>query len=131
MPKTLLLNYLRWQLVIFSKHWSINCRACVNIMPELLKSSSSSFFQSSCARLNPYGHQHHCEKQIPSCIHDKSILLLGHLGACVYYISLFLFAVDVIALLYKLINYLDSFCSNIFYFTLRKMLLLTFCGTYG
>jgi hypothetical protein len=46
----------------------------------LMESSSSSLFQSPCAHLTPYGHQHHCEKQIPSCIHDKSILLLGRLG---------------------------------------------------
>ncbi len=80
---------------------------------------SSSLFQLSCGRLNPYGHQHHCEKQIPSCIHDKSILLLGRLGACMY-ISLSLFAEVAIALLYKLINDLDSFCSNIFYFNFQK-----------
>ena len=30
--------------------------------------------------VKPYGGQYHCEKQIPFCIHDKSILLLGHLG---------------------------------------------------
>jgi hypothetical protein len=46
-----------------------------------LTKSSSSPFQSACVRLNPYDLQHHCEKQIPFCIHDKSILLLGHLGA--------------------------------------------------
>jgi len=45
---------------------------------------SSSPFQPSCARLNPYDRQHHCEKQIPYDIHGKSILLLGHLGACMY-----------------------------------------------
>jgi hypothetical protein len=33
-----------------------------------------------CAQLNPYGDQYHYEKQMPFCIHDKSILLLGHLG---------------------------------------------------
>jgi|RhiMetdeSRZDD1v2_1073273.scaffolds.fasta_scaffold417261_3 hypothetical protein len=33
-----------------------------------------------CAQLNPYGGQYHYEKQMPFCIHDKSILLLGHLG---------------------------------------------------
>jgi hypothetical protein len=42
---------------------------------------SSSFLQSACARLNPYGRQHHCGKEIWFCIHDKSILLLGHRGA--------------------------------------------------
>jgi hypothetical protein len=33
-----------------------------------------------CAQLNPYGGQYYYEKQMPFCIHDKSILLLGHLG---------------------------------------------------
>ena len=42
---------------------------------------SSSLSQSFCAPLNPYGRQYHCEKEILFCIHDKSILLLGHLGA--------------------------------------------------
>jgi hypothetical protein len=41
----------------------------------------SSFFQPACARLNPYGRRHHCGKEISFCIHDKSILLLGHRGA--------------------------------------------------
>ena len=85
---------------------------------------SSLLFQLCRGPLNPYGLQHHYEKQIPSCIHDKSILLLGRLGACAY-ISLSLFAEDAIVLLYKLINDFDSFCSNMFYFNLRKMLLLT------
>jgi hypothetical protein len=31
--------------------------------------------------LNPYGHLYHCGKEISFCIHDKSILLLGHLAA--------------------------------------------------
>jgi hypothetical protein len=34
--------------------------------------------------LNPYDRQHHCEKHIPYDIRGKSILLLGHLGACMY-----------------------------------------------
>lgn len=42
---------------------------------------SSSFLQSVCVRLNPYDLQHHCGKEISFCIRDKSILLLGHLGA--------------------------------------------------
>jgi hypothetical protein len=42
---------------------------------------SSSFLQSAYARLNPYGRRYHCGKKISFCIHDKSILLLGHLGA--------------------------------------------------
>jgi hypothetical protein len=33
--------------------------------------------------LNPYGHLYHCGKKISFCIHDKSILLLGHMGACI------------------------------------------------
>ena len=41
----------------------------------------SSFLQSACALLNPYGRRYHCGKEISFCIHDKSILLLGHLGA--------------------------------------------------
>jgi hypothetical protein len=91
-------------------------------MPELMKSSP---FQSSCARLNPYGLQHHCEKQIPFCIHDKSILLLGRLDALSVYLSFSLCAEDAIALLYELINDLHSFCSTIFYLSfLKKMLLL-------
>ena len=49
-------------------------------MSQLVKYSSS-FSQSPCAQLNPYGRRHHCGKQILFCIHDKSILLLGHLGA--------------------------------------------------
>jgi hypothetical protein len=48
-------------------------------MSQLVKPSL--LFQSSCAQLNPYGRQHHYEKQISSYIHDKSILLLGHLDA--------------------------------------------------
>lgn len=43
---------------------------------------SSSFLQSACAQLNPYGRRYHCGKEISFCIHDKSILLLGHRGAC-------------------------------------------------
>ena len=31
--------------------------------------------------LGPCDQQYHYEKQISFCIHDKSILLLGHLGA--------------------------------------------------
>jgi hypothetical protein len=70
-----------------------------------------SLFQPSCVQLNPYDHQHHCEKQIPYDIHGKSILLLGHLGA------LCNLPQDAIALLiYELINYVHSFCSNIFHF---------------
>ena len=46
---------------------------------------SSSPFQSSCVLLNAHDLQYRCEKQIPFCIHDKSILLLGHLDA---YLSL-------------------------------------------
>jgi hypothetical protein len=42
---------------------------------------SSSFLQSACVQLNPYGRRYHCGKKISFCIHDKSILLLGHLGA--------------------------------------------------
>ena len=71
---------------------------------------SSSPFQSAYARLNPYDRQHHCEKQIPYDIHGKSILLLGHRGACINLLQ------DAIALLiYELINYVHSFCSNIFH----------------
>jgi hypothetical protein len=50
-------------------------------MSQVVKYSSSSFLQSACARLNPYGRRHHYEKEISLCIHDKSILLLGHRGA--------------------------------------------------
>jgi hypothetical protein len=72
---------------------------------------SASFFQPACVRLNSYGLQHHCEKQTPYDIHGRSILLLGRQDACVYISSQ-----DRIALLiYGLINYLDSFCSNIFH----------------
>ena len=42
---------------------------------------SSSFLQSACAELSPYGPRYHYGKEISFCIHDKSILLLGHLGA--------------------------------------------------
>jgi hypothetical protein len=34
--------------------------------------------------LNPYDRQYHCEKKIPYDIRGKSILLLGHLGACMH-----------------------------------------------
>jgi hypothetical protein len=50
-------------------------------MPMSLLVKSSSPFQSSCGWLDPYGRQHRCEKQIPYDIHDKSMLLLDHLGA--------------------------------------------------
>jgi hypothetical protein len=60
---------------------SIMIRHITFIMPMTQLVKSSSLFQSSCARLNPYDLQHHCEKEIPSCIHGTSILLLGHLGA--------------------------------------------------
>ena len=49
-------------------------------MSQLVKPSL--LFRSTCAQLNPYGHRHHCGKQISSYIHDKSKLLLGHLDAC-------------------------------------------------
>jgi len=58
-----------------------------NIMTFIMQTSlvkSASFFQLACARLNSYGHQHHCEKQTPYDIHGKSILLLGRQGACIY-----------------------------------------------
>jgi hypothetical protein len=51
------------------------------IMPMSLLLISSLPFQSSCARLNSYDLQHHCEKQILFCIPGNSILLLDHLGA--------------------------------------------------
>ena len=51
-------------------------------MTHLVKSSS--FVQSAYARLNPYDRQYHCEKKIPYDIRGKSILLLGHLGACMH-----------------------------------------------
>ena len=71
---------------------------------------SVSLIQPSCVRLNPHDRQHHCEKQIPYDIHGKSILLLGHRGACINLLQ------DAIALLiYELINYVHSFCSNIFH----------------
>jgi hypothetical protein len=38
-------------------------------------------FSISLCPLNPYGLQHHCEKQILFCIHGKSILRLGRLDA--------------------------------------------------
>jgi len=50
-------------------------------MPMFPLAKSSLLFQSARARLNPYDRRYHCEKQIPFCIHGKSILLLGHLGA--------------------------------------------------
>jgi hypothetical protein len=50
-------------------------------MSQVVKYPSSSFLQSAYARLNPYGRRHHYEKEISLCIHDKSILLLGHRGA--------------------------------------------------
>jgi hypothetical protein len=53
------------------------------IMPKSQLVKPTLFFQSACARLNPYGRLHHCEKKISSCIHDKSILLLGHPDACI------------------------------------------------
>src|SRR5215212_9453793 len=81
---------------------------------------SASFFQPACVRLNSYDLQHHCEKQTPCDIHDRSILLLGRQGALIY-----LSSQDRIALLiYGLINYLDSFCSNIFHLLGRKKKLL-------
>jgi hypothetical protein len=46
-----------------------------------LAESLSAPFQLSYVLLSPYGPQYHCGKQTPFCIHDKSILLLGHLGA--------------------------------------------------
>ena len=52
------------------------------IMPMSQLVKPSLLFRSTCAQLNPYGHRHHCGKQISSYIHDKSILLLGHLDAC-------------------------------------------------
>jgi hypothetical protein len=51
------------------------------IMPVSHLVKPASFFQSSCVLLNPYGRRHHCGKEISSCIHGKSTLLLGHLGA--------------------------------------------------
>jgi hypothetical protein len=51
------------------------------IMPVSPLAKSSSPFQLSCVLLNPCGRRHHYEKQILFCIHGKSILLLGHLGA--------------------------------------------------
>ena len=42
---------------------------------------SLSFLQSVYVRLNLHDLQHHCGKEISFCIRDKSILLLGHLGA--------------------------------------------------
>jgi hypothetical protein len=42
---------------------------------------SSLFSQLTYDQLSPYDLQHRYEKDISSCIHDKSILLLGHLGA--------------------------------------------------
>jgi hypothetical protein len=53
------------------------------IMPQSQLVKPTLFFQSACARLNPYGRLHHCGKEISSCIHDKSILLLGHPDACI------------------------------------------------
>ena len=50
-------------------------------MPVSPLAKSSLPFQLSCVLLNPYGRRHHYEKQILFCIHGKSILLLGHLGA--------------------------------------------------
>lgn len=52
------------------------------IMPMFQLVKPSLLFRSTCAQLNPYGHRHHCGKQISSYIHDKSKLLLGHLDAC-------------------------------------------------
>ena len=52
------------------------------IMPMSQLVKPSLLFRSTCAQLNLYGHRHHCGKQISSYIHDKSILLLGHLDAC-------------------------------------------------
>ena len=54
----------------------------IDIMPmsQVVKYSSS-FLQSACAELSPYGPRYHCGKEISFCIHDKSILLLGHRGA--------------------------------------------------
>jgi hypothetical protein len=71
---------------------------------------SASFFQLVCARLNSCGHQHHYEKQRPYDIHGKSILLLGRQGACIISSQ-----VRIALLIYGLINYVDSFCSNIFH----------------
>jgi hypothetical protein len=82
------------------------------IIPMSQLGISSSPAQSTCVRLNLYGHRYHCEKKISFCIHDKSILLLGHMGACVY-VSPPPTSQDTIALLiYELINYVHSFCSN-------------------
>jgi hypothetical protein len=50
-------------------------------MSQVVKYPSSSFLQSACGQLNPYGRRHHYEKEISFCIHGKSILLLGHGGA--------------------------------------------------
>lgn len=58
-------------------------RDSYNIIMPKSQVKSSTLFQSFCGHLASYGHQHHCERQIPSCIHDTSILLLDRLGAYV------------------------------------------------
>src|SRR5215210_2118665 len=79
-------------------------------MSQLVKSSSPA--QSVCAQLNPYDHRYHCGKKISFCIHDKSILLLGHRGACMYLICSSTPQDAIALLIYELINYIHSFCSN-------------------
>jgi len=51
------------------------------LMSQLMEPQSSSPFRLACVLLNYYGLQYHCGKQISFCIHDRSILLLGHLDA--------------------------------------------------
>jgi hypothetical protein len=83
-PNSLLLTTLPFGLVIvsFSLIPEMAAAYCpLRSMPRFPLVKSSSPFQSSCARLNPYDRRCHCEKQIPYDIHDKSMLLLGHLGA--------------------------------------------------
>ena len=73
-------------LGLFSKNSHIEANMIIIIimpMSQVVKYSSSSFLQSTCAQLNPYGRQYRCEKRTLSCIHDKSILLLGHPDACI------------------------------------------------
>jgi len=54
---------------------------CIIIALKSLLTKSSLFSQSVYAPLNPYDELYHQEKEISCCIHDKPILLLGHLGA--------------------------------------------------
>jgi hypothetical protein len=82
------------------------CKNIIVLLYLLVKPSLPS--QLDHVLLDPCDHQCHCEKRISYCIHDKSILPLGHLGAFSSRIK----GVWLNYCIYKIANLLLSFYSN-------------------